>query len=76
MVAVRGNRRIRENRKHGREFRISGVGAPGVRKWGRRRDGERAEEIWKGISVGVDGNGAAIGNGGGEEEPWVTWVDG
>ena len=36
----------------------------------------RAGEIWKGMSVGVDGNGAAIGNGRGEEEPWVTLVDG
>ena len=43
---------------------------------GRRRGGARAEEIWKGISVGFEENGTAIGNGWGEEEPWVERDDG
>ena len=42
---------------------ISGGGTSGVRKWGRRRDGERDEEIWQGSSVGVEENGAVIGIG-------------
>ena len=55
----------------------------GSREWsvrcsgvGRRRGGARDEEIWKGISVGFEENGAAIGNGWGEEEPWVARDDG
>ena len=40
------------------------VGCSGM---GRRRDGERDEEIWQGSSVGLEENGAAIGIGWGRK---------